>query len=199
MVVQNAKIIPADIFTNIVGASRLTLEDAWAAARMAGLDEDIKRMPMGMHTVIMEGGGTFSGRQRQRLMIARALVTRPRILLFDEATSALDNQTQAIVSRSLEALHATRIVIAHRLSTIMKADRIYVFRAGQIVQSGTYEALMRDETGLFFDLARRQLACPQTSAGNYLQRIQRDRDFHSTHVIAVPDGSPTRDLSQLGV
>ncbi len=157
VVVQNAKIIPADVFTNIVGSTRLTLEDAWAAARMAGLEEDIKRMPMGMHTVIMEGGGTFSGGQRQRLMIARALVARPRILLFDEATSALDNQTQAIVSRSLEALHATRIVIAHRLSTIMKADRIYVLQAGRIVQSGTYEALMRDETGLFANLARRQL------------------------------------------
>lgn len=157
VVVQNAKIIPGDIFTNIVGSTRLTIEDAWAAARMAGLDEDIKRMPMGMRTVIMEGGGAFSGGQRQRLMIARALATRPRLLLFDEATSALDNQTQAVVSRSLEALHATRIVIAHRLSTIMKADRIHVFWAGQIVQSGTYEELMRDEGGLFARLARRQL------------------------------------------
>jgi NHLM bacteriocin system ABC transporter ATP-binding protein len=158
VVVQNARVIPGDILTNIIGSTGLGLEDAWAAARMAGLEDDIKRMPMGMHTIIMEGGGTFSGGQRQRLMIARALVARPRLLLFDEATSALDNRTQAIVSQSLEALRATRIVIAHRLSTIMKADRIYVFQSGRVVQSGTYDALMREENDLFARLARRQLA-----------------------------------------
>ncbi|HEV2438714.1 MAG TPA: NHLP bacteriocin export ABC transporter permease/ATPase subunit [bacterium] len=157
VVLQNAKVVPGDIYTNIVGASRLTLEDAWAAARMAGLDEDIRRMPMGMQTFIMEGGGNFSGGQRQRLMIARALVRRPRLLMFDEATSALDNETQATVSRSLGALHATRLVIAHRLSTVMKADRIYVLQAGRIVQTGTFEELMREEDGLFVELAKRQL------------------------------------------
>jgi ATP-binding cassette subfamily C protein len=113
-------------------------------------------MPMGMHTVISEGGGGLSGGQRQRLMIARAIASRPRILLFDEATSALDNQTQAIVSRSLEALDATRIVIAHRLSTIVKADRIFVLEAGRVVQSGTYAELIAQE-GLFAKLAQRQL------------------------------------------
>ena len=82
--------------TNIVGAANLTLEDAWEAARMVGLDEDIKKMPMGMYTVISDGASTFSGGQRQRIMIARAIVHRPRILFFDEATSALDNHTQAI-------------------------------------------------------------------------------------------------------
>ena len=113
-------------------------------------------MPMGMHTVISEGGGGLSGGQRQRLMIARAIASRLRILLFDEATSALDNQTQAIVSRSLEALDATRVVIAHRLSTIVKADRIFVLEAGRVVQSGTYAELIAQE-GLFAKLARRQL------------------------------------------
>src|SRR4029077_19673321 len=99
----------------------------------------IKSMPRGMHTVISEGGETFSGGQKQRLLIARAIVHRPRIILFDEATSALDNRTQEVVSRSLEGLKAPRVVIAHRLSTILNADRIYVFDAGRIVEEGTYQ------------------------------------------------------------
>ena len=114
-------------------------------------------MPMEMHTVISDGGSTLSGGQRQRLMIARAVVARPRILLFDEATSALDNETQARVSRSLENLKATRIVVAHRLSTVVNADRIYVMSAGRIVQQGRHEDLMK-EGGLFAELMRRQMA-----------------------------------------
>lgn len=157
VVIQSSKVISGDIFANITGASNLTLDDAWNAARLAGLTEDIQAMPMGMHTVVSEGGGTLSGGQRQRLMIARAIVRRPRIILFDEATSALDNQTQAIVSRSLESLQATRIVVAHRLSTIVNADRIYVLNKGVVEQSGTYEELMRQE-GLFRELALRQIA-----------------------------------------
>jgi ABC-type bacteriocin/lantibiotic exporter with double-glycine peptidase domain len=156
VVLQNGKLMPGDIFTNIVGNSLLTIEDAWEAARMAGFDEDIRQMPMGMHTYISEAGGTFSGGQRQRLMIARAIVGKPRILLFDEATSALDNRTQAIVSRSLERLNATRIVIAHRLSTIVNADRIYVMVGGQVVQQGSYAQLAQQE-GPFRELIRRQL------------------------------------------
>jgi ATP-binding cassette subfamily C protein len=146
-----------DLFTNIAGSSPATLEDAWEAARMAGFDEDIRAMPMGMHTVISEGASTLSGGQRQRLMIARAIVQRPRILFFDEATSALDNRTQAIVTESLDRLNATRIVIAHRLSTILHADRIFVIEAGRIVQTGTYAELIEQE-GLFAELAKRQLA-----------------------------------------
>ncbi len=157
VVLQNGKLMPGSIYENIVGAANLTLEDAWTAARMAGLDEDIRAMPMGMQTFLSEGSGTISGGQRQRLMIARAIVNRPRILLFDEATSALDNQTQAVVSRSVDQLKASRIVIAHRLSTVMKADCIYVMLAGRIVQRGTYEQLLR-EPGPFLDLARRQLS-----------------------------------------
>lgn len=157
VVLQNGKIMPGGIFNNIVGASNLTMDDAWEAARMAGLDEDIKQMPMGMNTVLSPGGGTVSGGQRQRLLIARAIVHKPRILFFDEATSALDNKTQAIVSRSLEKLQATRVVIAHRLSTINKADRIFVLDKGLLVQSGAYDELMKQE-GLFAELAKRQIA-----------------------------------------
>jgi ATP-binding cassette subfamily C protein len=157
VVLQNGKLLSGDMFTNIVGSAPLTLDDAWEAARMCGLDLDIRNMPMGMHTVISEGGGGLSGGQRQRLLIARAIVGRPRILLFDEATSALDNQTQAIVSESLNTLQATRIVIAHRLSTILKADRIFVLDKGQVAQAGTYDELIQQE-GLFADLAKRQFA-----------------------------------------
>ncbi len=157
VVLQNGKLMPGDIYQNIVGSSQLPLEAAWEAAQNAGLDEDIHQMPMGMHTVLSEGAGTFSGGQRQRLMIARAIVAKPRILIFDEATSALDNRTQGIVSRSLEKLQATRIVIAHRLSTIINADKIIVVKAGNIVQSGTYAELIEQE-GPFAELAKRQLA-----------------------------------------
>ena len=156
VVLQSSRLLSGDIFTNIVGSSSLTLDDAWDAARLAGIEEDIRRMPMGMHTMISEGGGGISGGQRQRLLMARAIVNRPRILLLDEATSALDNQTQEIVSRSLERLHATRIVIAHRLSTIMNAHRIYVVDRGEVVQCGTYEGLLKQK-GMFQELAMRQL------------------------------------------
>ncbi len=157
VVLQSGRLMSGDIQTNITGASNATLDDAWEAARMAGLEEDIKAMPMGMHTVISEGAGTLSGGQRQRLLIARAIVNRPRILLFDEATSALDNRTQAVVSASLESLQATRIVVAHRLSTIMNADRILVMDRGQLAESGTYAELMA-RNGRFAELAKRQIA-----------------------------------------
>ena len=158
VVLQAGHVTPGDIYTQIVGSTTATLDDAWNAARMAGLDEDIRQMPMGMHTIVSEGGATFSGGQRQRLMIARAIVGQPRILFLDEATSALDNQTQGKVARSLENLRATRLVVAHRLSTIIRADCIYAVSRGRIVQSGTYDELMRQETGLFAELVRRQLS-----------------------------------------
>ena len=154
---QNGRLMSGDILTNIIGSSAATLEEGWEAARMAGLADDIKAMPMGMHTVISDGGGTLSGGQRQRLLIARAIVNRPRILLFDEATSALDNRTQAIVSASLERLQATRIVVAHRLSTIVNADRICVIERGRIVETGRHDELLA-RNGLYAELARRQLA-----------------------------------------
>ncbi len=157
VVLQNGRLMSGTIYQNIAGVSQLTMDGAWEAARMAGLDRDIEMMPMGMFTVLGEGSSAISGGQRQRLMIARAIASKPRILLFDEATSALDNRTQAIVSASLENLKATRIVIAHRLSTIMNADRIYVLVAGRIEQSGTFAELM-DQEGPFRDLAARQIA-----------------------------------------
>ncbi len=156
VVLQSGRLLGASLYQNIIGSAPLTIDDAWAAARMAGLEEDIKAMPMGMHTVIAEGGVGLSGGQRQRLMIARALVKKPHILFFDEATSALDNETQAIVSRSLESLQASRIVIAHRLSTIANADYIYLLDKGIVAEEGTYgELIQRD--GHFATLARRQM------------------------------------------
>jgi NHLM bacteriocin system ABC transporter ATP-binding protein len=156
-VIQTGKVLPATIFENIVGSTAVTQEEAWQAARLAGLEADIRQMPMGMFTHLSEGGTTLSGGQRQRLMIARALVKQPRILFFDEATSALDNETQAQVSESLEKLQITRVVIAHRLSTIIPADCIYVMQAGRIVQSGSYRELM-SQAGPFQELAAQQLA-----------------------------------------
>lgn len=156
VVLQQGRLMAGDIFTNIVGSSLATIDDAWEAARMAGLEDDVRSMPMGMHTVLNEGGSTLSGGQRQRLMIARALVGRPRILLFDEATSALDNRTQDIVTQSLSRLQTTRVVIAHRLSTIVNADRIHVVQAGRIVESGTCAELLAKD-GPFAEMAKRQL------------------------------------------
>jgi len=156
VVLQNGKLTSGSIFENICGAVQVPIEQAWEAARRAGLDEDIEAMPMGMHTLINEGVSALSGGQRQRLMIARALVHRPRLLLFDEATSALDNRTQSIVSEALGKLGVTRVVIAHRLSTVRDADRIIVMSAGRVVQAGTFDAL-ENQPGLFADLARRQL------------------------------------------
>jgi len=156
VVLQTGRPMAGSLFSNIVGSSNLGIDAAWDAARMAGLEEDIKAMPMGMHTVISEGAETFSGGQKQRILIARAIVHRPRIVLFDEATSALDNRTQEVVSRSLESLKATRIVIAHRLSTIQNADRIYVVEGGRVVEEGTYSELLR-RRGVFSRLAERQM------------------------------------------
>lgn len=157
VVLQDGSLVAGDIFSNIIGASTtLTIKDAWKAARAAAFDKDIEDMPMGMHTVVSESGGTISGGQRQRLMIARALVHRPNILIFDEATSALDNHTQGIVSASLDQLNVTRIVVAHRLSTIQNADTIYYLEGGSIVEKGSFEALMKLE-GKFHELASRQL------------------------------------------
>ena len=156
VVMQNAQPMPGSLFDNIVGAAGGTLDDAWEAAQRVGLAEDIGQMPMGMQTVILEGGGALSGGQMQRLMIARAVVGRPKILLLDEATSALDNRTQAVVTDSLERLGVTRVVVAHCLSTVVHADRIYVLAGGRIVEAGNYDALMATN-GVFARLAERQL------------------------------------------
>ena len=156
-VTQNGKLFSGSIYENIViSAPWLSMEDAWEAAEVAGLAEDIRNMPMGMHTMISEGTGGFSGGQKQRMMIARAVAPKPRILIFDEATSALDNLTQKKVSEALDSLNCTRLVIAHRLSTIQNCDRIMVLDGGRIIEDGTYNSLL-SQGGFFADLVRRQL------------------------------------------
>ena len=155
-VMQDGKLFSGDIYSNIViSAPHLTMDDAWEAAELAGIADDIRDMPMGMHTLLSEGGRGISGGQRQRLMIARAIVSKPKILLFDEATSALDNISQKKVSDSLEELKCTRIVIAHRISTIRECDRIIVLDKGQVVADGTYEELIA-KNRFFAELVERQ-------------------------------------------
>ena len=155
VVLQNGQIVAGNIFENIAGMSPLSDEEAWAAARAAALEEDIRAMPMGMHTIIPEGGVGLSAGQKQRLLIARAFARKPRIMLFDEATSALDNRAQAVVQSSLKGLGVTRVVIAHRLSTIRDVDRIFVLDAGRIVESGSFRQLI-ERNRVFASLARRQ-------------------------------------------
>ena len=156
VVLQNGRINSGSLFDNLTCGALVTMDEAWQAARMAGFAEDIEQMPMGMHTVISEGGMNLSGGQRQRLLISRSILLKPKIILMDEATSALDNRTQAIVTESLDKLNATRIVIAHRLSTIRNADRIYVIEAGHLVEVGSYAELVK-QRGLFARLVARQL------------------------------------------
>ncbi|AJT68974.3 hypothetical protein T261_7376 [Streptomyces lydicus] len=156
VVLQNAQPLTGSILDCICGAEAFTPEEAMEAAEMAGLAEDIKRMPMGLHTMI-SGGGAISGGQRQRLMIAQALIRRPRILFFDEATSALDNETQRIVIESTRRLSASRLVIAHRLSTVMDADRVIVMSEGRVVEQGAPADLLADTGGHLHELVRRQL------------------------------------------
>lgn len=157
VVMQNSSLFAGDIYSNIVvSAPWLGLDDAWEAARMAGIAEDIEHMPMNMHTVISEGSGGISGGQKQRIMIARAIAPKPKIIMFDEATSALDNITQKQVSESLSGLRSTRIVIAHRLSTIKQCDRIIYLENGRIAEDGTFDQLV-ELNGKFAELVKRQM------------------------------------------
>lgn len=156
VVLQDGKLFQGDIFSNIIiSAPKLTLKEAWEAAELAGIADDIRRMPMGMFTIISEGSGGISGGQKQRLMIARAIAPKPKILILDEATSALDNITQKKVSDALAGLKCTRLVVAHRLSTIKECDRILVLDKGKIAEDGTYEELIQ-KNGIFTELVKRQ-------------------------------------------
>ncbi len=158
VVLQDGKLISGSIFENItITAPNATLKDVNAVVAAVGLKDDIDAMPMGLHTILSEDCGTISGGQQQRILIARAIISNPKILFFDEATSALDNITQSMVCETLEKMDSTRIVIAHRLSTIIKCDRIIVLDKGHVVEQGTYEELMKNN-GLFYQLASRQMA-----------------------------------------
>lgn len=155
-VTQDGTLFQGDIFSNIaISAPQMKLEDAWEAAELAGIADDIRAMPMGMQTLISEGSGGISGGQKQRLMIARAVAGKPKILILDEATSALDNRTQQQVAEALDRLGCTRIVIAHRLSTIKNCNRILVLNEGQIQEEGTYDELIA-RNGFFAELIKRQ-------------------------------------------
>jgi len=155
-VIQSGGLLQGDVFSNIIiSAPHLTLDDAWEAAGIAGIADDIRSMPMGMNTLISEGNGGISGGQKQRLMIARAVAPKPKILMFDEATSALDNKTQKQVSEALDKMGCTRIVIAHRLSTIRHCDRILVLDGGKVIEQGSYEELIA-QNGYFAELVERQ-------------------------------------------
>ena len=166
-VMQTGSLFQGDIYSNIViTAPQLGLEQAWEAAELAGIAEDIRAMPMGMQTLISEGQGGISGGQKQRLMIARAVAAKPKILMLDEATSALDNKTQKKVSDALDGLKCTRIVIAHRLSTIRHCDRILVLDQGRIAEDGTYDELI-EKNGIFAELvAKQRLDTDATTAVN---------------------------------
>lgn len=158
VVLQDGKLISGSIFENItITSPRSKVEDVQKVIKSVGLENDIKEMPMGLHTVLSEDCGTISGGQQQRILIARAIISNPKILFFDEATSALDNVTQNMVCETLEQMNSTRIVIAHRLSTIMNCDRIIVLDSGKVVEQGSYQELM-EYKGLFYQLASRQMS-----------------------------------------
>ena len=158
VVLQNGKLISGNILENItITAPHATMQEVNHVIEKVGLKEDIARMPMGLHTVLSENAGTISGGQQQRILIARAIIGSPSILIFDEATSALDNHTQAEVCKSLEEMKITRITVAHRLSTIRNCDKIFVMDKGSIVETGDYDSLMAKQ-GLFYQLATRQIS-----------------------------------------
>ena len=158
VVLQGGSLISGSIYENItLTKPDATMKQGQEVVKSVGLADDIDNMPMGLHTVLSESCGTISGGQQQRILIARAIVSQPKILYFDEATSALDNITQSMVCATLEKLDSTRVVIAHRLSTIIDCDRIIVMEAGKIVEEGNYNELMNGK-GLFYQLASRQLA-----------------------------------------
>ena len=159
VVLQNGKLISGSIYDNItITAPDTNLARVNEVVEQVGLKDDIAQMPMGLHTMLSESSNTISGGQQQRILIARAICGKPKILIFDEATSALDNVTQATVSSSLDKMNVTRIVVAHRLSTIKNCDRILVLQGGEIIQEGDYDTLMQDKNGLFYALASRQIA-----------------------------------------
>jgi len=156
VVLQDTLLFPGSIRENIVGVDvDLHDEAVYEVLRKVQLYDEVVAMPMRLNTLMTEFGKTLSAGQRQRLLLARALIWNPKILLLDEATSAIDNHTQKAIQEHLSSLKVTRIVAAHRLASIKTADKIYVIDNGQIEQSGTFTELISKE-GLFRELAVRQ-------------------------------------------
>jgi ABC-type bacteriocin/lantibiotic exporter with double-glycine peptidase domain len=185
-VLQQSTIMAVTIFENIAGGALITQQEAWEAVHAAGLAEDITAMPMGLYTFVSEGGSNLSGGQRQRLLIARALVRHPALVLFDEATSALDNRTQAVVTASLERLRMTRVVIAHRLSTIRHADRIYVLVGGRMVQQGTFAELAQ-QAGPFAQLMAQQGEHGGDENASCAYKTRQGSPYSSAPLLSPPD------------
>jgi ATP-binding cassette subfamily C protein len=155
VVLQNGKMLSGTILSNIIGNSKLTVDDAWQAAKEAGCEKEIDALPDKMNTKVEPGGSLLSDGQIQRIIIAGAFVKQPKVLFLDEATSALDNESQKIITNSIQKLSATKVIIAHRLSTIRSASRILVLDNGHIIESGTYDELLKMH-GFFADLVKRQ-------------------------------------------
>ncbi len=162
VVLQNSAILSGTIYENIAGVNNISRDEVWKALKLAEFAEDVVLMPMQLDTVVAEFGKSISVGQRQRLLLARAFVMNPNILIFDEATSALDNTTQEKVMNNIKNMSGPKIIVAHRFSTIIKADRIYVLDQGKVTQSGTYQDLI-SKPGLFLDLAKRQLITGHTT------------------------------------
>lgn len=154
-VMQSSALMPGTIRDNVDLGRGLTPAEVWQALEDAAVAPDVRAMPMGLNSLVVEGGSTISGGQRQRILLARALAGRPRILILDEATSALDNVSQAAVVASLDRLQITRLVVAHRLSTIEQADHVVMLSDGVVVAAGTFDELL-EQPGPFRELVQRQ-------------------------------------------
>jgi ABC-type bacteriocin/lantibiotic exporter with double-glycine peptidase domain len=158
-VFQFSRVFPGTIADNVsFGSGGLATEkEIWEALDAAVIGDHIRSLPLQLDTEVSESVSSgFSGGQRQRLLLARAFLRKPRVLILDEATSALDNVTQKTVLENIRSMHATVVMVAHRLSTVKEFDRIIMMDKGCIIEEGTYEELM-ERNGSFANLVRKQL------------------------------------------
>jgi len=145
---QGGRLFPGTLLDNITAGAPLTSDAAMMAVRLAGLEADIAALPLGLSTPVGDTDCGFSGGQVQRLLLARAFATRPKVLVLDEATSALDPKLESDIAAAIDGMQATTISVAHRLDTLQACDRIYVFDQGRIVESGSFAELAAGR-GLF--------------------------------------------------